>query len=136
MDVETKLIILVFLLKFKVHILKVTMVITLAPHEVHPCHSTDRTYLPSWRFYRNRVGASCLGPCRLSLVFPHLKIPILNLFYDLLWFYLLTVSEFSCLALLAKPYPVSGLTSVPQIPHQLHLIQKSAHEVLGAILVA
>ena len=28
----------------------------------------------------------------------HLKTPILNCLYDLLWFYLLTVSEFSCLA--------------------------------------
>ena len=67
---------------------------------------------------------------------PHLKTPILNGFYHLLWFYFLTVSEFSCLALLAKPYPVSGLTPMPQIPNQLHFIQKSAHEVLGAILEA
>ena len=28
----------------------------------------------------------------------HLKTPILNGFYHLLWFYVLTVSEFSCLA--------------------------------------
>ena len=67
---------------------------------------------------------------------PNFKTPILNGFYHLLWFYFLTVSEFSCLALLAKPYPVSGLTPLPQIPNQLHFIQKSAHEVLGAILVA
>ena len=66
----------------------------------------------------------------------HLKSPILNWVYHLLWFYFLTVSEFSCLALLAKPYPVSGLTSIPQIPNQLHFIQRSAHEVLGAILEA
>ena len=37
---------------------------------------------------------------------------------------------------LAEPYPVSGLTPMPQIPNQLHFIQKSAHEVLGAILEA
>ena len=28
----------------------------------------------------------------------HPKTPILNCFYNLLWFYVLTVSEFSCLA--------------------------------------
>ena len=67
---------------------------------------------------------------------PHLETPILNGFYHLLWFYFATVSEFSCLALLAKPYPVSDLTPLPQIPNQHHFIQKSAHEVLGAILVA
>ena len=66
----------------------------------------------------------------------NLKTPILNLFYHLLWFHLLTVSEFSCLALLAKPYPVSGLTPMPQIPNQLRFIQKSAHEVLAASLEA
>ena len=55
---------------------------------------------------------------------PHLKTPILNCFYHLLWFYLLTVSEFSCLALLAKPYPVSGLTPMPQIPNQLEFDPK------------
>ena len=67
---------------------------------------------------------------------PHLKTPILNRFYHLLWFYCLTVSEFSCLALLAKPYPVSGLTPLPQIPNKLNPIQKSAHEEFGVILVA
>ena len=67
---------------------------------------------------------------------PHLKTPIPNCFYHLLWFYFLTDSEFSCLAMLAKPYPVSGPTPLPQIPNQLHFIQKSAHEVLGAILEA
>ena len=67
---------------------------------------------------------------------PHLKTPILNCFYHLLWFYFLTDPEFSCLAMLAKPYPVSGPTPLPQIPNQLHFIQKSAHEVLGAILEA
>ena len=63
----------------------------------------------------------------------HLKTPILNGFYHLLWFYFVSVSEFSYLA---KPHPVSGLTSMPQIPNQLHPGQKSAHEVLGVILVA
>ena len=65
---------------------------------------------------------------------PHLKTPILNCFYHLLWFYFLTDSEFSCLAMLAKPYPVSGPTPLPQIPNQIHCVQKSAHEVLGTIL--
>ena len=59
----------------------------------------------------------------------HLKTPILNCFYHLLWFYLLTVSECICLA---KSQSVSGLTPLPHIPKQLHFIQKSAHEVLGA----
>ena len=60
---------------------------------------------------------------------PHPKTPILNCFYHLLWFYVLTVSEFSCLA---KSYSVSGLTLLPHIPNQLHFIQGSAHEVLEA----
>ena len=34
----------------------------------------------------------------LTLVVSHPKTPILNCFYHLLWFYFLTVSEFSCLA--------------------------------------
>ena len=60
---------------------------------------------------------------------PHPKTPILNCFYHLLWFYCLTVCEFSCLA---KSYYVSGLTPLPHIPNQLHFIQKSAHEALEA----
>ena len=60
---------------------------------------------------------------------PHPKTPILNWFYHLLWFYLLTVSEFICLA---KSYSVSGLTPLPHIPNQLHFMQTSAHEVLDA----
>ena len=64
----------------------------------------------------------------------HLKRPILNCFYHLLWFYVLVDSEFICLAMLAKPYPVSGPTPLRQIPNQRHCIVKSAHEVLGAIL--
>ena len=43
----------------------------------------------------------------------HPKSPILNCFYHLLWFYFLTVSEFSCSA---KSYFVSGLTPMPHIP--------------------
>ena len=81
-----------------------------------------------------KVGTSCLGPCRLSLVVPHLKAPILNCFYHLLWFYVLTDSEFSCLAMLPKPYTVSGPSSLPQIPNQLHCVQKSALGMLGTIL--
>ena len=62
---------------------------------------------------------------------PHLRTLILERFYYLLWFQIVTVSECSCLA---KSFPVSGLTPMPQIPNQLHFIQMSAHEVLGAIL--
>ena len=60
---------------------------------------------------------------------PHRKTPILNCFYHLLWFYFLTVSEFSCSAM---SYSVSGLTPLPHIPNQLLFIQKSAHEVPDA----
>ena len=63
----------------------------------------------------------------------HLRTPILKCFYYLLWFQFVTVSESSCLA---KSVSVSGLGPMPQIPNQLHFIQKSAHEVLGAILEA
>ena len=63
----------------------------------------------------------------------HPKTPILNCFYHLLWFYVLTVSEFSCLA---KSFCLSGLTSLPYFPNQLHFIQKSAHVVLDANLEA
>ena len=82
------------------------------------------------------IGISCLRPCRLSLVVSHPKTPILNCFYHLMWFYVSIDSESlaGCLAMLAKPYPVSGPAPMPQIPNQLHCIQKSAHEVLGTIL--
>ena len=43
---------------------------------------------------------------------PHPKTPILNWFYQLLWFYTLSASEFSCLA---KSYSVSGLTPLLNI---------------------
>ena len=45
-----------------------------------------------------KIGISCFRPWKLSLVVSHPKTPILNCFYHLLWFYFLTVSEFSCLA--------------------------------------
>ena len=64
---------------------------------------------------------------------PHPTTPILNCFYHLLWFYFLTVSEFSCLA---TSYSVSGLPPLPHIPNQLHFTQKSAHEVLDATMEA
>ena len=64
---------------------------------------------------------------------PQPKTPILNCFYHLLWSYLLTVSEFSCLA---KSQSVSGLTPMPHFPNQLHSIQKSAHKVLDDNLEA
>ena len=48
--------------------------------------------------YRNKIGISCFRPWRLSLVVSHPKTPILNCFCHLLWFYFLTVSEFTCLA--------------------------------------
>ena len=75
----------------------------------------------------------CLGPCWLTLVVSHLRTPILNCFTYLLWAYFLTDSEFSCLAMLAKPYLVSGPTYMPQIPNLLHCMSKGAHEVLGTV---
>ena len=79
------------------------------------------------------MSTSCLGPCRLSLVVSHLRTPILKCLNYLLWFYFLTDSEFSCLAMLAKPYHVSGPTYLPLIPNQLHCMSNCAHEVLGTI---
>ena len=64
---------------------------------------------------------------------PPPKTPILNCFYHLLWLYVLTVSEFSCLA---KSYSVSGLTLLPHIPNQHLFILKDAVEVLDANLEA
>ena len=56
--------------------------------------------------------------------------PYTQLFLPLIvWFYVLTFSEFSCLA---KSYPVSGLPPLPHILNQHHFIPKSAHEVLEA----
>ena len=51
----------------------------------------------------------------------HLRTPILKSFYYLLWFQIVTVSEFSCLA---KSFPVSGLTPMPQIPKKLFFYPK------------
>ena len=62
----------------------------------------------------------------------HLRTPILKSFYYLLWFQIVTVSEFSCLT---KSCPVSGLTPMPQIPNQLHFIQKSESRVHMKCLV-
>ena len=75
-------------------------------------------------------------PCRLSLVVSHLRTPILNCFSYLLWVYYLADSEISCFAMLAKPYPVSGPTYLPQIPKRLLGMSKGAHQVLGTIFVA
>ena len=47
---------------------------------------------------------------------PRIKTPILNCFYYLLWFYVLTDSESSCLAMLARLYLVSDPTPIPMIP--------------------
>ena len=66
----------------------------------------------------------------------HLRTPILNCFYDLLWFYFITDYEFSWLAVVAKPCAVSGITYWPHIPNQLHCMSKGAHEVPGTILLA
>ena len=63
----------------------------------------------------------------------HPKTPILSCYYHLMWLYVLTVSEFSCLA---KSYSVSGLTPMPHIPNQHHFTQTSAPEVLDAIFEA
>ena len=67
---------------------------------------------------------------------PHLRTPILNCLCHVFWFYLFTDSEFSCFAMLTKPYPVSGPTPMPQVPNLHHVIQQSAYEVLGATLEA
>ena len=64
---------------------------------------------------------------------PHPKTFILNCFYHLLLFYVLTVSEFSCLA---RSYSVSGPTPLPHLANQHHFIQKRPHEVLDANLEA
>ena len=66
----------------------------------------------------------------------HPRTPILNCFTDLLWAYFLLDSEFSCLAMLAKPYPLSGPTYMPQFANLIHCMSKCAHEVLETISVA
>ena len=79
------------------------------------------------------MGISCLLPCWLSLAVSHPRTPILNRFTYFLWAYFITDSEFSCLAMLAKPYAVSGRSYIPQIPSLLHCMSKGAHEVLETI---
>ena len=64
----------------------------------------------------------------------NLRTCILNGFTYLLWAYLLTDSKFSCLAMLAKPYTVSGPTYMLQIPNLLRHMSKGAHEVLDIVL--
>ena len=69
-------------MKLKVHFLKVARVVTLAPHEVHPYHSTERRYL---RVYTCFVY---LQPFCVTLDFKLFIDPIhiLFLLYLLLWF--------------------------------------------------
>ena len=62
-----------------------------------------------------------------------LRTPIVKCFTYLLWCYFLTDCEFSCLAMLAKPYPVSGPTYLPLTPNQLHCMSTYAHVVLETI---
>ena len=54
---------------------------------------------------------------------------MLKSYIYLLWCYFRTVSEFSCLAKLAKPYPVFGPSYLPQNPNLLHCRQNGAHQV-------
>ena len=54
---------------------------------------------------------------------PHLKTPIFNRFYHLFRFYILTDSEFICLAMQAKPYSVSDPPPLPPIRNQLHFFK-------------
>ena len=53
---------------------------------------------------------------------------MVNCFYPLMSFFLVDDSEFSCLAMITKPYSMSGPIPMPQIPNHIH------HEVLGTIL--
>ena len=69
----------------------------------------------------------------VKLVVSHLRAPILNCFTYLLWAYFLPHSDFSCLAMLAKPYPVSGPSQMPQIPNLHHCMSKGAHKVLRTV---
>ena len=65
---------------------------------------------------------------------PPTQDPYTQLFLSLIVVLLLTHSEFSCLAMLAKRNPVPGPTLLPQVPNHFHCVRKSAHEVLGTIL--
>ena len=62
-----------------------------------------------------------------------LRTHLLQGFNYLLRCYLLTDSEFSCLAMMAKPYSVCGQAHLPLIPNQLHYMSNCAHEVHGTI---
>ena len=62
-----------------------------------------------------------------------LRTPIPNCLLYLMWAYLLNDAEFSCLAMLATLYPVSGPTYLPKIPSQLHCMSKEARELLGTM---
>ena len=103
-DAKTNLSVFISLLLPKVHFLKVTRVVTLAP----PMKFTPTTQLSGGTFLhgghtkQNQAFHAC-WPWRLSLVVSHPKTPILNCFNHLLWSYFVTVSEFSCLA---KSYSV------------------------------
>ena len=44
----------------------------------------------------------------------HVRTPLFNYFTYLLWAYLWTDSEFSCLAMRTKAYPLSGPTYLPR----------------------
>ena len=55
------------------------------------------------------------------------------MFMYLMWTYFLPHSEFSCMAKLAKPYPVSGPAYMTQIPNLHHCVQNCVHEVLITI---
>ena len=54
----------------------------------------------------------------------------------LLWFYFITACAFSCLAKLAKAYPVSRPTYMSQISNQLHCIQSNAQPMVTSIYFA
>ena len=50
-------------------------------------------------------------------------------------FIVLFCNCFSCLANLAKPYPVSGRAFLPQVPEQLHYMSNCAHQVLMTLFI-
>ena len=56
--------------------------------------------------------------------------PILNGFAYLLWASFLPDSELRCLAVLAKPYPLSGPAYMPQNANLLHCMSQGVHQVL------
>ena len=66
----------------------------------------------------------------------HLRNPTLNRITNFSWACFLTDSEFSSLAMLAKPYPVYGLSYLPLIPNHFPCMLKCAHEVLRTIFGA